>query len=166
MRVYAHATGIGTEADTTLLARASVDTLSAYAFSVDNRIGVTGLARVDGNVVTQLTGGGFVIPEFESLSSYFLEFLVRGDNLTGNIYAGTGDITDAGVGDLLISIQATDSTYTSGVSGVAVSANSPFNLAISSAFDDVSSTAIPEPGGLLLVVFAVAGFIVSRRRDH
>jgi len=98
-------------------------------------------------------------------ASYFLEFDVVGDRLTGRVL-------DAPGGNELISISYTDPNpiMGTGFAGVHTDTAHGFeHLPTAGTFDDVSAVAIPEPSSAVLLGVALAGILcvaVRCRRDR
>ncbi len=85
---------------------------------------------------------------------YRLEFSGTGDNLTGRVYA----LSD--LSTVLYEIDAIDSIYTSGFSGLLVADQGRLqtgNQSADATFDNFSVTAVPEPGTSVLIAGVAAG---------
>jgi len=162
VRVSATASGVGTGHDVNVLARGNPATLSAYAFGVDDiaspgaPAGLVAIARVQ-NLAYQVIATG-VIPDYETVTDYFLEFTVIGNQLSGTVYSDATRSTE------LVSIGVMDSTLTSGVSGVSVSSNHLGDTPLSGTFDNVSASAIPEPSSMMFLSLGLATAFGMRRR--
>jgi len=104
------------------------------------------MGRFDPGGVT--VGIGAPVVNIGFSDSFYLELDVVGSNFTGRVYDHLG-------GTLLHSISATDSSYASGFSGVAVGAQGNLlNEALLGEFDTVASKAVPEPSSLVLLGIA------------
>jgi len=162
VRISALASGVGTEDDVNVLLRGNPATLSAYAFGVDDAPvpgpapGLVSIARVDNLSYTVLDF--VVMPNYAALSDFFLEFSAIGSDLTGTVYSDETRTT------VLASLSVMDATYTSGVSGVSVSANNNGDTSLSGTFDNVSVSAVPEPSSIVVLGLGFATAIGMRRR--
>lgn len=143
--------------DIGLIARANLATLQVYALTVDLTSGDVDLTRSDG-------AGGQVELDNAPLSgispadSVYLEFELRGSNIEGRVY-------DAPGGSLLQTVQAIDSHYAQGVSGILGSIENP-TAPFRATFDNVSAiTVVPEPSTFAMLLGLVgAGLLGFLRR--
>ncbi len=162
VRVSALASGVGTGHDVNVLARGNVATLSAYAFGVDDiaspgaPAGLVAIARVE-NLAYQVIATG-VIPGYDTVTDYFLEFTVIGNQLSGTVYSDSTRSTE------LVTIGVMDSTFNSGVSGVSVSTNHLGDTPMSGTFDNVSASAVPESSSLMFLGHGLTPALGVRRR--
>ncbi len=110
-----------------------------YSAEINYRDGELVIYRADGLGV----GSNLVaepIPGLGFSSDYYLEFSAVGAELTAEVY-------DAPGGNLLQSVATTDSTYSAGLSGVIVDAQSgDFILPLLGIWDDLTATAILPDG--------------------
>jgi hypothetical protein len=119
---------------------AESNTTSGYVLALDYQTGDVDLIRSDESQIVELNASGEV-SGFDPSRSYMLELQAEGSNLTGRVF-------DAGVP--VVTVSASDTTYTSGWSGVGAIINTDTGLGdartfIAAGFDDVSSTAISTP---------------------
>jgi hypothetical protein len=136
--------------------------LASYLLSLDFGTGSVDLVRV--NSPANLTGlADTTIAGFDPSQTYRLELSAIGTQLTGNVYSSS----DA----LLATVSAIDGTFAAGFSGIGAALSTDTGQAnttfIAAAFDDVSSTTIPEPSSAALCAIGgavLAGAAWRRRR--
>ena len=139
--------------DIGVLAHLNPAALTGYAFTIDYQ-GVNGnidLTRINAGGTTQLLSSGS-ISGFSNTTSYDLQLTVSNGNLVGQVFNSSGS--------LLTSIQAADTTYSSGFAGVVASRDGT-DPTLLGTFGRV--TAVPEPGSLLTVLSVVGAFALANR---
>ncbi len=154
------------------------DTLGE-AFGVGGRTSNLGLGTSDGYVALYLTAGnggntGLLVIEritneiatdisdvavtLDPTQSYQISFTGVGANLSASLF----DLSAPGVA--LATVTATDTTYTSGFSGVVASAQMGSTSAVDVTFDNLRIASVPEPSTLVLGTTAVAILALARSR--
>lgn len=137
--------------------------IEAYLLSLDFDDGDVDLVRVDN--VGDLHGLANINNPawFAAGTSYQLDLRVLGNELHGRVLDLDGNILDT--------LTAMDTNLLAGRSGIGAAMNADFlpgNIAnmtrIAAMFDDVSSTAVPEPSTLFLSGLAVLGASLYIRR--
>lgn len=148
-----------------LVARGNPSAYQAYVFGIDwfdtegVPKGFVFLNRIDGLGSQTYLATGW-IPGFTLAEDPFVQFTLIGRRLVGEVY-------DAPGGNLLVSLSALDATYSSGVSGVAVSVQDQ-SIPVLGTFDNVSAASVPEPsacvlGALGLCAIPLLGRLLRRR---
>ena len=110
------------------------------------------MERFDNEVDTRI--GAIIDLTLDPARDYRITFAGTGSSLTGEVF----DLAD--LATPLISLTATDATYTNGVAGLIVADASSGGVMSDATFDNYYST-VPEPGSLVLVI--AGSFLISRR---
>jgi hypothetical protein len=134
-----------------VLAHLNPGTLTGYAFTIDYQEGNIDLTRINAGGATQALISGS-ITGFSNTTSYDLQLTVSNGNLVGQVFNSSGS--------LLTSIQAADTTYSSGFAGI-VASRDVTDPTLLGTFGRV--TAVPEPSSLLAVLSVVGAFAVANR---
>jgi len=137
--------------DIGVLAHLNPGTLTGYAFTIDYQAGNIDLTRINAGGATQGLSTGS-ISGFSNTTSYDLQLTVSNGNLVGQVFNSSGS--------LLTSIQAADTTYSSGFAGI-VASRDVTDPTLLGTFGRV--TAVPEPGSLLTVLSVVGAFALANR---
>jgi hypothetical protein len=137
--------------DIGVLAHLNPGTLTGYAFTIDYQAGNIDLTRINAGGATQGLSSGS-ITGFSNTTSYDLQLTVSNGNLVGQVFNSSGS--------LLTSIQAADTTYSSGFAGI-VASRDVTDPTLLGTFGRV--TAVPEPGSLLTVLSVVGAFALANR---
>ena len=139
--------------DIGVLAHLNPAQLTGYAFTIDYQEGNIDLTRINAGGTTQpLSTGSITGLGFSNTASYDLQLTVSNGNLVGQVFNSSGS--------LLTSIQAADTTYSSGFAGI-VASRDVADPTLLGTFGRV--TAVPEPGSLLAVLSVVGAFAVANR---
>ncbi len=144
-------TGLGNN-DAFVFARVQPN-LASYLLALDFGTGSVDLVRVNSGAAGDLDGlADQVIAGFDATQQYRLELTTIGTQLTGNVYDSSNG--------LLASVSAVDASYAAGFSGIGAALSEDAGAAnttlLAVAFDDVTSTTIPEPSTLALCGMAAA----------
>lgn len=134
-------------------------TTDAYGLTYINGAGVMVIGRFDNEVGTGLAQVSITL---NPALDYRMVFTGVGSTLTGSVYALTDLSTP------LATVSTTDTTYTSGFGGILLAATVSLpTQAVDATFDNLSVTAVPEPGEYAAIAGAVmGGFVLWRRRQQ